>query len=447
MPAGLIDKLLLRLPPAAAGGLARKAPRSLTDWKASELFRWTVRYAYRNSSFYRERFDSLKIDPRGIRKPSDLGDFFTTPEDIIEMPERFLCRKPHMVFESSGTTGRNKRVYYGYDELDRIGRYNAAGLFLGGVTREDRLANAFDFCIWIPGMVTHKGLESGRFFELASGKVDPEEIYKRMPVYKFTVVFGEPTWLIKLTEIAEKRGSYPLRFIVAGAEHMPLGARSWMEKVWHGAKVRMVYGTVESGGILGFEPFDECKDYHIDENNFLVEIADPAPDGYGEVAYTTLGRTTMPLIRYKNRDISRMIEDKCRCGLPYRKLANIRGRADEIVVASAGNLYPLIFEEALKDVEGISHDWQVVIKTRGMKEILEFNIECAPDVKHDLVKEGILSRVKARCPDMWRNFSINIFEIGFNYHPVGSLRRGRKLLRLVDERSLSSDLRGDIKGA
>jgi phenylacetate-CoA ligase len=320
------------------------------------------------------------------------------------------------------------------DELDEIGRFNATGLFLGGVTKEDRLVNAFDFCIWIPGIITQKAIEKAHLFGMAAGKIDPMEVYKRIPQYKFNIVLGEPTWLIKLTEIAEKEGSYPLKYIIGGAEEMPDAARPWMEKVWQGAKVRMVYASVESGGIMAFEPFSECHGSHIDENNFMLEIVNPDKDGYGEVVFTTLGRRTMPLIRYKNRDISKMIDDACPCGLPFRRLARMRGRTDEMVVASGGNLYPLMFEEIFKGIDGITGDWQIVFKLRGMKEVMEFNFEPKGMASGDAIKAKVFTNISERYPDLWKNFSLGIFETDFVYHPQGSLRTSRKLLRLVDRR-------------
>jgi phenylacetate-CoA ligase len=271
---------------------------------------------------------------------------------------------------------------------------------------------------------------------MAAGKVDPMEVYKRIPVYNFNIVLGEPTWLIKLTELAEKHGSYPLKFIIAGAEEMPDAARPWMEKVWQGAKVRMVYASVESSGIIGFEPFDECgRCYHIDENGFLVEITDPDSEGYGEVTFTTLLRKTMPLIRYRNRDISRLIEGPCACGLPFRRLAKMRGRADELIVASGGNLYPLMFEDILKTVDGITNDWQVVFKLRGIKELMEFNLELKEGADKNTIEKQIFDNIKTLYPDLWKNYAIQIFEIVFSYHSPRELRGNKnKLLRILDQR-------------
>lgn len=429
-----VDKVIETLPPRVLARLPKKTPRLFFEWKREEGFRRVVRYAAARSPFYRRKFEELKIDASKVNTPKDLGNFYTTPTDIIEHAEDFLCKSPEQVFESSGTTGRNKRVYFSQEELYDIGRYNAAGLFLGGVTRKDRMVNAFDFCFWIPGMVTHKAIEKGGFLGMTAGKTDPIEVYNRMAAYKFTIVLGEPTWLIKLTELAEKNGSYPLRFIIGGGEEMPDAARPWMEKVWQGAQVRMVYATVESGGIIAFEPFKECGTYHINENNFYFEIADPNEEGYGEVTFTTLNRLTMPLIRYRNRDISKIINERCVCGLPYRKMAKIRGRADEMVVASGGNLYPLMFENILKDVPEVTTDWQIIFKLSGIKEIMEFNLEPRQGGTEERIKERVFDGMKAKYPDLWKNYQLGIFSIEFSHHPINSIRKGRKLIHMIDKR-------------
>ncbi len=435
MLANFIDLFVSKAGPGALAFLADKMPRYVLEWNAEDAFRQTVRYAYKYSKFYKRRFDELNIDVRKIRRPSDLKDFYTMPLDIIEHAEDFICSAPNMVFESSGTTGRNKRVYASMEELDRIGKFNAASMLYGGIAKTDRLVNAFDFNIWIPGMITQKTLEQSGMFGMAAGKVDPMEVYSRIPIYKFNIVMGEPTWLIKLTELAEKHGSYPLKFIIGGAERMPDAARSWMSKVWQGAQIRMVYASVESTGTIAYEAFNECEGYHIDETNFIVEIVDAGEDGYGEVVFTTLSRRTMPLIRYKNRDISKITDVKCNCGLPYKRLAKIRGRADELVVASGGNLYPLMFENIFKDIDGIASDWQIIFRLRGIREVMEINLEVREGVLGDVIKKKVFANIKSRYPDLWKNMEIAIFETDFVFHVPGTLRSDRKLLRLIDKRS------------
>src|SRR5262249_11282078 len=161
-------------------------------------------------------FAERGIDPRAVRTPADLGGFFTTPDDLARNPEEFLCAKPNLVFESSGTSGVNKRVFYSRAEWERIGRTVAGGFRLMGIRPEDRVANAFDFSIWIPGLLCHYGLMTNGNFCQAFGKVDPLEVYRRLAQHRINVVLGEPTWLIRLTEIAERRGPMPLRVIMGG---------------------------------------------------------------------------------------------------------------------------------------------------------------------------------------------------------------------------------------
>ena len=430
----LIDNAISSGSPRFLSRFYKSVPRPLIDWMSGSCFRYMVKYAYKNSSFYRKKFDSLKIDPNKVRKPSDLGDFYTTTKDVVEMSEEFLCRKPQLVFESSGTTGRNKRVYFTQDEFDFIGKLNAAGFYIWGFNKNDRIMNAFEFAIWIPGMITQRGIEKSGIFGIAAGKIEPMEAYRRIPIYNINIIIGEPTWLIKLTELAEKHGSYPLKMIIGGAEAMPEAARPWMEKVWQGAKVKMVYASVESGGAIAFEYSDECGGYHINENDFLVEIADADKDGYGEVVFTTLSRSTMPLIRYRNRDISKIIEEKCPCGLPYKRLAAMRGRADEMVVASGGNLYPLMFEAIFKDISQITSDWQIVFRLHGIKEVMEFNLELKEPGAENMVKEKVFSNMKSKYPDLWKNLSLAIFETDFVFHVPGTIRAARKIIRLVDKR-------------
>jgi phenylacetate-CoA ligase len=435
MLTAIIDSVIERLPPKTLSSFMKRIPRYVSDRKRDAYFRRTVRYAYKKSPFYRRKFDELGINPRKVRSPKDLGVFYTTPQDIIDNAEEFLCRQPQIVFESSGTTGRNKRVYFGQDELDHIGRMNASGLMLGGITRNDRLVNAFDFEIWIPGIVTQKGLEKLGALGLVAGKIDPVEVHRRIGTYGFNVVLGEPTWLIKLTEIAEKKGSFPLKFIIAGGEAMPEAAKPWMEKIWQGAEVRMVYASVESGGIMAYEPFGNCKGYHIDENDFFVEIVNPDSDGYGEVAFTTLSRKTMPLIRYRNRDISKILEEPCACGVKFRRLAKMRGRTDEMVITAAGNLYPLMFDNILKDIDEITSDWQIIFRLKDIKEVMEFNLELKDPGARERVKQQIFSSIQALYPDIARNARLGIYETEFVYHAPGNLRNGnRKLVHIVDKR-------------
>jgi phenylacetate-CoA ligase len=429
----LMDKMLRKASPETAGWLSRHTPLSVLEKQALYHFRQTVRWVGKKSPFYKRAFAARGIDPMKVRVPADLGDFYTTPEDIATCPEDFVCAPPSIVFESSGTTGRNKQVYYSEDELHHIGFSTAIGLNFMGITREDRVANAFDFSIWIPGMVTHYGLMGRGMFSLAFGKVDPIEVYRRLQQYRFTVIMGEPTWLIRLTELAEQHGAYPLKMLVGSAEEMPAAAVKWMESVWKPARVRMSYGSVELGGALGFQPCDKIDGYHVDCVDFQTELLDPDEEGYGEVVFTTLYRKVMPLIRYRSRDVARFDKEPCACGLNLPTMSRLRGRRDELIVASGGNLYPLMFQKILDPVAGISRDWQVVFRLEGVREVMEIHVETA-DLDGRVLDEEIRRQITAQYPDLMKNLLLGIFQMRILVHPPGSLRVGRKLRRLVDKR-------------
>lgn len=310
------DKFFNHASPETMAWFYRKTSRGMVRNYALHRFRQVVRYAGTHSPFYRQAFADRGINARAVRTPADLGDFYTTPDDLVAGAERFICRPPNIVFESSGTSGKNKQVYYGRDELGQIGKVFASGFRLMGITKEDRVANAFDFNIWIPGLVCHYGLMAAGNFCQAFGKVDPVEVYRRLKQYNFTVVMGEPTWLIRLTQLAEKDGGGKLRFLLGGAEEMPADAIPWMQKVWGGATVKMSYASVEMASAIAFQPCDNHDGYHLDTVDFLPEIIETDGEGYGELVYTTLSRRTMPLIRYRSRDVAKIDMTPCRCGLP-----------------------------------------------------------------------------------------------------------------------------------
>jgi phenylacetate-CoA ligase len=206
-----------------------------------------------------------------------------------------------------------------------------------------------------------------------------------------------------------------------------------MRKVWGGATVKMSYASVEMASAIAFQPCDNHDGYHLDTVDFLPEIIEADADGYGELVYTTLSRRTMPLIRYRSRDVARIESQPCACGLPAPRMSKLRGRRDELVVASGGNLYPLMFENILKNVRGLTHDWQVVFKLEGVREILEINVESTrPDFEE--LEADVHRSATEQYPDLMKNLAIGIFDLRVVVNPPGTVRTARKLKRMVDRR-------------
>ncbi len=425
---------------AVAGGSAsslaawgKSTPRFLIRRLQQDAFRQTIHYAARHQKFFARKLNEHGFEASKIRKPEDLGDLFTTPEDLLSCPaEDFLCQPPQAAFETTGTSGPPKRIYFSYDEIERSALYEAAALRESGLRREDRVACAFDAGYWISSWVTFLACKRLGAFCAATGKLHPREVYSRMPVYRYNVLVADPTWLVSLTGIAEQEGAFPVKFIFAAGDRMSRVYRAYVEKIWK-APVILGYGSTEACGGLGME----CRlgnGYHLDEYNFAFEIANPDADGWGELVFTTLSRRTEPLIRYRARDVTRLLEEPCPCGTSLRRIEAIKGRRDEMVVMGAGNMHPMIFEEVLHGVAGIEENWQVAVRQEGLRDILEFRLELTNGKGPEEVERAVAHNLEVRYPEVWANQVCGMYRLAFRFCAAGTLSQGRKPKRLVDER-------------
>jgi phenylacetate-CoA ligase len=253
-----------------------------------------------------------------------------------------------------------------------------------------------------------------------------------MGAYRYNVIAADPTWLVSLSEIAEREGTFPAKLILAAGDRMTDVYRDYVQGVWK-CPVVLGYGSTEQGGGAGMECLRQ-NGYHLDEFNFLFEIAEPDAEGYGELVVTTLSRRTMPLIRYRLRDVTRFINDPCPCGVTLRRMARIHGRRDEMVVMGAGNMYPEIFERVLHDVEEVSDNWQVAVRQDGIHDTLEFRVELRDGADPSAVENAVRKNLQARYPEVWANHVCGMYRLEFRCLPPGTRDKGRKPRRLVDER-------------
>jgi phenylacetate-CoA ligase len=412
----------------------KHVPRWVIRGIQQDGFRAVVRHAARRQKFFASRLHEKGIDPARVRRPADLGDIFTTPEDLRTRPLKdFLCGEPQLVFETTGTSGGPKSVHFSYDELEFTARYEAAAMYENGVRPGDRVVCAFDAGYWISSWVTFFACKRLGVFCSAVGKPHPRDVYARMREYGYNIIAADPTWLVSLSEIAEQEGALFLKLIFAAGDRMTEVYRDYVQRVWK-CPVVLGYGSTEQGGGVGMECLRR-EGIHVDEYNFYFEILEPDPEGYGELVVTTLSRRIMPLIRYRVRDVTRWIEEPCPCGATIRRIARIRGRRDEMVVMGAGNMYPEIFERVLHDVKGLSENWQVAVRQEGLHDVLEFRLELTNGVCLSAVESAVRDNLKARYPEVWANHLCGMYRLAFRVLPPGSSEPGRKRRRLVDERN------------
>jgi phenylacetate-CoA ligase len=431
----LAERLALSTDPQRAVELLGWIPSPALEAMRRARFKRTLRIAAERSPFYREIFRQRDIDVRRIDHPSELGDFYTTGEDLrAHGAEQFLAGPPDTAFETTGTTSPvPKRVFFSRREIADMGRLSALWLHLLGLRREDRVMSAFDCSFWVSPYVLRSGLDLLGCFHVEAGKIDPAECYGRARAYRPTVVFGEPSWMARFSDIARERGTWPLKFLFAGGENIAESTRAVIEAVWN-APLYLNYGQTESFGALGAE----CRTksgYHRNDLYFFFETPEVGPDGFGEIVYTTLSRTVMPLIRYRSTDVSRLVDEPCECGISMGRLSKVRGRCDEMVVCGMGNVGPWVFDEALRGIEIIGDDWQAVIDREDHRDVVRLHVEMAHPSERSAAERLVHDHFRERFADFWKNREMGLYELRVVPHGFGSLRRdGRKLRRVVDNR-------------
>lgn len=433
---GQVERGALRLGPQRAMRLLRAMPPAALEAMQRARFRQTLRLAAERSTFYREQFRRRGIDARRIEHPSQLGDFYTTGEDLRAHEARdFLTGRADTSFETTGTTSPvPKRVFFSQHELDEMGRASAIGLYSLGLRRDDVVLSAFDCSFWVTPAVVRSALQYIGCFHTEAGKIEPGEFYERARHYRPNILFGEPSWLMRLSEIAAGRGVWPLKFLFAGGENIAESTRQSIEQIWK-APLYLSYGQTEAFGSTGVECARQ-DGYHRNDLNFIFEVHSPDETGHGELIYTTLTRNVMPLIRYRSTDITRLVEEPCACGLFAKRIAKIRARVDEMVVCGMGNVGPWVFAEILRDVPGPGADWQAIVKHDGRRDVVELHVELDGFAHQHEVERAVLRHLRERFADFWKNYEMKLYDFRVLTCAQGSLRRSRKLRRVVDERQI-----------
>lgn len=438
---GNLDHYFLRTTEQRLKVAQHLTPGTVRILQRSKLRR-LVRYLGKHSRFYQQKFREHGINPRQVSCHADLGDFFTTADDLRNHPiEDFLCARPEFGFETTGTSlGVNKRVYFSYQEMMEYGRDGAVGMYNLGMRRDDIVADGFDYSFWNAPFTAFYTLQAMGCFHVIGAFVEPREFYERVKIYKPTVIMGVPTHMVRVTEVAEQEGVWPVKFLLLGGENLSQRTRHYIESVWKGAKVFLSYGQTEAFGANGVE----CPDkggYHVSDLSLVNDIDRPDEAGYGELVYSTLNRTVMPVLRYRSADITRWATDgPCTCALHVMpRLAKIVGRSDELINCSMGNISPYWFEEMLRDVPEVTDDWQVVVRRGDRDDRIEFNMELRPGAEAAAVQEHVFRNIQERFPDCWRYYTKKFFEFDFKFHEPRTLGGGRKLRRLIDARTKAWD--------
>lgn len=446
--------MISNLQETSKGSVLRTLSRNFTKHFLKKFksfkFRKTIKHAYSNSPFYRKLFKENGVKPGSIETVGDLNDIpFTYPKDLQKFPRSFLAvpeRRIARVFTTAGTTGEPKRVYLTKEDIERMVLINVLGMRgFFGLRADDvvrlSLETGYGNEIWgIRDCVDAALNEIGSLTIASELQLENElEIFEE---YKPTVLSDVTSRIWSLTrELGKKRDlkSLGVKKILVGGEPTPDRVRNKIEKRW-AADVFKIYGMTEIGPTIACE-CEEKNGMHLSEISVLVEVVDPdtgkpLPDRkVGELVFTTLDRVGMPLIRYRTRDLGKIVPGSCSCGVPLKKI-KIKGRVDDLTTIGGGdNIFTWMFDEVILTLSEID-EYKVQLNRENGKD--QITIIAESRERNKTVRKKVAKAV-TRLPKIRNGIekSNAISKIDVNLVKPGTFeRKSIKRRRVVDEREL-----------
>lgn len=391
-------------------------PREALEALQLKRLKATVERVYYTVPFYRKKLDEAGITPEKIKSLEDLKRIpFTTKDDLREnypfglftVPLKQVVR----IHASSGTTGKPTVVGYTKRDIETWSELMARSLYAAGVTREDIIQNAYGYGLFTGGLGVHYGAEKiGATVIPVSGGQSKRQI-TIMKDFGSTVLTCTPSYALHLAEVAQEEGLNPrdtkLRVGVFGAEPWSEEMRREIEELWN-IKAIDIYGLSE---IIGPGVAVECEEaqngLHIFEDHFIPEIIDPEtgenlpPGEYGELVITTITKEALPLLRYRTRDITRLIKEPCICGRTHVRIDRIRGRTDDMLIIRGVNVFPSQIEEILVATEGVLPHYMIIVDREGSLDVVEVQVEVDENIFSDEVRklQELARKIEANIKD------------------------------------------------
>lgn len=375
---------------------------SREDLQALQLERLQalVKRVYEKIPFYKESFDKAGINPADIKSLSDLTKLpFTVKQDmrdaypfgLFAVPRKDVVR----VHCSSGTTGTATVVGYTQNDLDNWGDCFARALYGAGCGPDSALQIAYGYGLFTGGLGAHYGGERAGCTVLPMSTGNTKRQVRLMKDFDVDCLCCTPSYALNIAEVAEEEGydprEFPIHAGILGAEPCSEATRAEIEQKM-GIQVFDIYGLSE---VMGPGVACECEQQHglhVCEDQFIIEILDPktlqpVPDGeWGEVVFTTLCKECSPLVRYRTRDISRILVGECECGRTFRRMDRIAGRTDDMMILRGVNVFPSQIEEEIVSFPEIAPQYQLILTTKGTLDHAELRVETVPEFPFDEIR-------------------------------------------------------------
>ncbi len=370
-------------------------------FQSKELIR-LVNLVYDKVPFYKKKFDDAGITPADIKSIDDIVKIpFTTKQDLRDnYPFGLLSADRADIVRlhaSSGTTGKPTVVGYTQNDIDIWSEVMARALSSGGATKESTVHVAYGYGLFTGGLGAHYGAEHLGCVTVPASSGNTKRQIMLMQDFEANFVCCTPSYMVYLIEEMEKMGLDPKKDL-----HLKgglFGAEPWTEEIKATIESKLgidamdVYGLSE---IIGPGVSIDCMEHcgaHVQDDHFYPEIVDPdtlerVPDGTkGELVFTTITKTGMPLLRYRTRDISSLDSTPCKCGRTSARMSRIMGRTDDMLIIRGINVFPSQIESVLMDIDDASPHYQLIITRDGTLDEMEVQVEMSEKLFSDEVRK------------------------------------------------------------
>ncbi len=371
-------------------------PRSEMEQLQLQRLQDTVTRIYDKVPAYRAKMQEAGIKPEDVKSLEDLKRLpFTNKKDLRDnypyglftVPRKELVR----IHASSGTTGKPTVVGYTRKDLETWTECVSRIAAMGGATEEDVAQICFGYGMFTGALGLHYGLENlgATVCPTSSGNTQKQIMY--MQDFETTLLVATPSYALHIGEVAKQMGVDPAKDLklhigLVGGEGMTEPMRQEMYKIWGSDfKVTQNYGMSE---LIGPGVSGECLELcgmHINEDHFIPEIIDPEtgevlpPGSKGELVITCITKEALPLIRYRTKDISRLMYEPCKCGRTTVRMENLSGRSDDMLIIRGVNVFPSQIEEVLLKVPEIGAHYEIVVDRKNHMDLMEIKVELADE--------------------------------------------------------------------
>ncbi len=357
-----------------------------------ERLKATVDQVWENVPAYRKKMEEAGVTPDDINCLSDLAKLpFVTKQDLRDnypfglfaVPKDELVR----VHASSGTTGKPTVVGYTKRDMQMWTECVSRIACMGGATEKDMAQICFGYGMFTGALGLHYGLENIGATIVPSSTGNSEKQIMYMQDFETSLLVATPSYAMRLAEVAKEMGLDPkkdlkVKIALVGSELLTDAMRAEMHKLWgDDLKITSNYGMSE---LMGPGVSGECEflnGMHINEDYFIPEIINPEtgevlpPGEEGELVVTCIYKEGLPLIRYRTKDITRLMYEPCKCGRTTCRMANLNGRSDDMLKIRGVNVFPSQIEEVILGVDEIGPHYEIVVTRENHSDKLEIRVE------------------------------------------------------------------------